>query len=361
MLINSVDSETIKILTGGIGVIIKDYGVITTAEVIGGYKCCYCPCVLHQELIKIKPKYPCDDCTEKEVGFSIFKNFDITGRAQDYYGTGKPFYYQITDPLDSTTGYLLVDDIEEATANIVYQIGNAPPNVQEFVYAYERVRLDYTVGVMTLVVKSIADGTEWTYTGANIIALAASINADATRRIEVINSSATHITIEGHAGFGFTLPTKTNFTTQDDDYYWIRIKQKACGKDFTIRDYDGTGTRTLLQAPHKSKVDPKDVARVFPILPLSVVGTQRDVPVKDGHYCIYRFEIKHPYAYAHSFANHLDEYVEQLLVYVLDTGGNIFGFDVPLAQAGIEFAKFYDTTGGCDCSSSSYDNSTAYA
>lgn len=357
LLINSVGADDFSHVDG-VSMWIRDYGTILTAGVLNAFKCCYCPAILHQELIKVKPKYPCDDCKPDDYGFVIFKDFSLTGRPEEFYGRGKFYGYRIEYPIVSSSGYLDVEDIETVISNIVYQIGNPPINEKQFVYAYERVQLSFTAGTPVLTITDISTGETVTYTAlaATIAALVTAINSDSDRLIEVITWNATNIVIEGHSGFGFTT-TVSGGLAKDDDYYWIRIKQIEAKKNFTIRQIDGFGTRTVLQTYKAAKVHPDDVARVFPKLPMTDVGNQRDLPIKDGHYCMYKFGIKHDYAYNHSFANHLDEYYEELIMYVLDYSTNIALVDAAISGAGIN--AIYEDSASCSCSSDSYINSAS--
>lgn len=360
MLINSLVAGDVSYADGILT--IKDYGQIDPEMIVHGYKCCYCPGTLKQVLLNIKPKYPCNECDGAEFGFSIFKKYELTGQPQvpsNFYGLGKYYGWRTDNPIDSTTNYLDPLDIEEGVANIVNAIGNIMPNAQAIVDAYERIRYTYNAGTITLIVKAVGSSYTHTYTGATVAALRTAIIADATRKVHVVNWSAQHITLEGNSGFGFTC-TITNLA-RDDDHYWIRIKQYNIEKQFDIRDLAGTGTEILLVDYKKHKVHPKDVARVFPIMPLSHVGMQPDLPIKNGEYCVYYMYIIHTPTYSLDGANHVDAYYEEVYFYVLRSVAESALWDTILSAAGV-FDQF-DVSGssGCSCDSDSYSVSISHS
>jgi hypothetical protein len=360
MLFNHVHDDDIVVNAGGNGVFIKNYGIILADWVMAGFKCCYCEGIPKEILITVHPNYPCDDCQDWEGGFDLMRDFHLTGRAEDFYGLEKPFYYKINKNklIVSTTGYLDPADTELAVANIVNDIGVNNMENLHFVDAFQQIRYDYTAGVITLVINDVGSAYTVTYTGATIALLVTDINTDADKRVRVWYANAHHIILEGLAGFGWTA-VLTNLTREDDqDTAWIRLTATSSMFTFDVNNYDGFGTVTVISAGEKPKVHPDDVARVFPAL-LGVIGQHNcHLPICHDHYCVYKFVIIHPVAYDHSFANHLNMYYEEAYFYVRDHGDNIADWDAILNEAAImDGSLFVDS---CSCPSASYHSYSVY-
>jgi hypothetical protein len=285
ILINTLASGDVAVNSGKL--FIKQYGnEIDIDNVTSFVKVENVTATKKVSRVLVKPVYPINDDYGYEGGISVQRDYSFNGNPQDFYGHSKAYTYRIDNLKTASSGYLNLEDRAEIVGYIVDMINDDPTAV---VTAKARYYLAYT-GSATMAVSTLA-GTVVVASGtqAAVSNLHTAVEAATVATIVPVNDSTNGIWLTASKGLAFTLATGWALGES-----WIELTQKDNAHQFSTYILNDVGTESVVTAGVKEILPLTEVQQLFPILPVSGIGSTPNIPIAGTAYCKYVFYIDHP-------------------------------------------------------------------
>ena len=308
VLINTLAASDVVVAGGKIS--IKQYGnEIDLSKVSRFTKVDHAAAVKKISSVLCKPVYPTNDDYGYEGGVSVQRNYQFTGDPQSFYGHSKAYTYALENLKTASSGYLNEEDRAELVGNIVEMI-NMDPNAVVTAKAkyYIAFSASGTMAVTDLRGNTVlASATQAAVSNA-VAALGAISGITATA------NSTSGLWVEASEGLIFTLQS-TKWALEDST---IVLTQKENAYPFSVFMLNEFGTETIDTAYVKEILPLTEVQQIFPILPVSGIGSTPNIPIYGTNYTKCIFYIEHPDA-AGLVGSSRKETAEEIVEFYLPT------------------------------------------
>lgn len=333
ILINSVDAETLELYDSNTKILIQEHGIILDGDILDTImKGCTTACTYQVDLINVKPYCTCSQC-DQEFGIHITNKPKHDGFTNQYMPKTDYYSHVVESLQDCANGYIATSDIYAIQKGIA---SNAMKHANETGIYKGR----FYVGCVSMDIVNattatiIIDGTTYTSgvqasASAAAAALVALINAgtdayawvDGTTAEKVwmmsLNSTGNFSTITWTAGWtGGAGRIDTTSDPANIDEYYLAVRAISCDDKFVTSFDSGFGTKTTPAAGAYEILSNDEVYRQFSVKSWQE-GQRPNIPIEGQDYCKYKFKFKHTEAYDLVGANHLNQYYDEVEIYVL--------------------------------------------